>query len=215
MFILERNEGDWMHKITLTGYAINKVRVVDDVLCAFEMEEKGSDNPPKGLPKSTRISYTVFANKKQLKKMGIELNKKPHQKLLIQGEPTLDVPLDICQGEIGVVCFQIQVLPEKTDAQGNQNDQEKKEKIKSAPMQYPKGTQKIIDIDAVVIPNDFQQRLPRAEKIQSIVSYFEKENGFDRPITINEKSSVLEDGYARYLAAKEMGIHKIPIAYIK
>lgn len=199
--------------MTLTGYAINKVRVVDDMLCAFEMEEKGSDNPPKGLPKSTRISYTVFANKKQLKKVGIELNKKPSQKLLIQGEPTLDVPLNICRGEIGVVCFQIQVLPEKNDTQGIQDDQEKK--AKSVPMQYPKGTQKIIDIDTVVIPDDLQQRPPRAEKVQNIVSYFKKKNGFDEPITINEKDSVLEDGYTRYLAAKEMGIHKIPIAYKK
>ena len=32
---------------------------------------------------------------------------------MVQGEPTLDVPVEDCPGEIGVICFQVSVLPEK------------------------------------------------------------------------------------------------------
>jgi hypothetical protein len=32
---------------------------------------------------------------------------------MVQGKPTLNVPVDDCLGEIGVVCFQISVIPEK------------------------------------------------------------------------------------------------------
>ena len=32
---------------------------------------------------------------------------------MVQGEPILDVPVDDCPGEIGVVCFQVSIIPEK------------------------------------------------------------------------------------------------------
>ena len=32
---------------------------------------------------------------------------------MVQREPALDVPVEECPGEIGVVCFQIAIIPEK------------------------------------------------------------------------------------------------------
>ncbi|WP_176586175.1 plasmid stabilization protein, partial [Priestia megaterium] len=51
-----------------------------------------------------------------------------HEKVLIQGEPTLDIPIDECPGEVGVICFQITVLPNKNDKEKNQPDEKKEPK---------------------------------------------------------------------------------------
>jgi len=104
------------HKITLTGTPKTGLRKLkNENIYAFEMEEKGSDNSPKGLPKSGRITYTVFVNPKQIRKAGLENVSIKNYKLLIQGEPTLDIPEEKCPGEIGVITFKIEILPEKQE----------------------------------------------------------------------------------------------------
>ncbi|WJD83676.1 plasmid stabilization protein [Priestia megaterium] len=119
------------HKITLTGSATGPLREYDRYV-AFDMREKGSPSAPKGLKKSTFISYTVFVAKKAFNKTGLTKKSIMHEKVLIQGEPTLDIPIDECPGEVGVICFQITVLPNKNDKEKNQLD-EKKEPIQEAP----------------------------------------------------------------------------------
>ncbi|MBQ4870013.1 plasmid stabilization protein, partial [Priestia megaterium] len=59
-----------------------------------------------------------------------ELTKKSimHEKILIQGEPTLDIPIDECPGEVGVICFQITVLPNKNDKEKNESEAKKEPK---------------------------------------------------------------------------------------
>lgn len=54
---------------------------------------------------------------------------------MVQGKPTLDVPVDDCPGEIGVVCFRISVIPEKQKEavkteKESAKDPEKKEEVK-------------------------------------------------------------------------------------
>ncbi|MGW9019104.1 plasmid stabilization protein [Priestia megaterium] len=102
------------HKMTLTGSATGPLREYDRYV-AFDMREKGSPSAPKGLKKSTFISYTVFVAKKAFNKTGLTKKSIMHEKILIQGEPTLDIPIDECPGEIGIICFQITVLPNKND----------------------------------------------------------------------------------------------------
>ncbi|MGC3792308.1 plasmid stabilization protein, partial [Priestia aryabhattai] len=80
----------------------------------------------------TFISYTVFVAKKAFNKTGLTKKSIMHEKVLIQGEPTLDIPIDECPGEVGVICFQITVLPNKNDKEKNQPD-EKKESKQEAP----------------------------------------------------------------------------------
>ncbi|MBQ4869270.1 plasmid stabilization protein, partial [Priestia megaterium] len=73
-----------------------------------------------------------------------ELTKKSimHEKILIQGEPTLDIPIDECPGEVGVICFQITVLPNKNDKEKNQSDAKKEPKQEaSASSEAPKNTE--------------------------------------------------------------------------
>ncbi|MGX4607958.1 plasmid stabilization protein [Priestia sp. JNUCC 25] len=109
------------HKITLTGSATGPLREYDRYV-AFDMREKGSPSAPKGLKKSTFISYTVFVAKKAFNKTGLTKKSIMQEKILIQGEPTLDIPIDECPGEVGVICFQITVLPNKNDKEKNQSD---------------------------------------------------------------------------------------------
>ncbi|MCJ7983560.1 plasmid stabilization protein [Priestia sp. OVL9] len=115
------------HKITLTGSATGPLREYDRYV-AFDMREKGSPSAPKGLKKSTFISYTVFVAKKAFNKTGLTKKSIMHEKILIQGEPTLDIPIDECPGEIGVICFQITVLPNKNDKEKNESDAKKESK---------------------------------------------------------------------------------------
>ncbi|MGF0198174.1 plasmid stabilization protein, partial [Priestia aryabhattai] len=39
--------------------------------------------------------------------------------------PTLDIPIDECPGEIGIICFQITVLPNKNDKEANESKDKK------------------------------------------------------------------------------------------
>ncbi|WP_129709738.1 plasmid stabilization protein [Priestia megaterium] len=129
------------HKITLTGSATGPLREYDRYV-AFDMREKGSPSAPKGLKKSTFISYTVFVAKKAFNKTGLTKKSIMHEKILIQGEPTLDIPIDECPGEVGVICFQITVLPNKNDKEKNESDAKKEPKQEaSAPSQEQKNTE--------------------------------------------------------------------------
>ena len=115
------------HKMTLTGSATGPLREYDRYV-AFDMREKGSPSAPKGLKKSTFISYTVFVAKKAFNKTGLTKKSIMHEKILIQGEPTLDIPIDECPGEVGVICFQITVLPNKNDKEKNESNDKKEAK---------------------------------------------------------------------------------------
>ncbi|MED4253446.1 plasmid stabilization protein [Priestia megaterium] len=129
------------HKITLTGSATGPLREYDRYV-AFDMREKGSPSAPKGLKKSTFISYTVFVAKKAFNKTGLTKKSIMHEKFLIQGEPTLDIPIDECPGEVGVICFQITVLPNKNDKEKTESDAKKENKQEaSAPSEAQKNTE--------------------------------------------------------------------------
>ncbi|WP_416435526.1 plasmid stabilization protein [Priestia megaterium] len=112
------------HKMTITGSATGPLREYDRYV-AFDMREKGSPSAPKGLKKSTFISYTVFVAKKAFNKTGLTKKSIMHEKILIQGEPTLDIPIDECPGEIGIICFQITVLPNKNEKEANESKDKK------------------------------------------------------------------------------------------
>ncbi|MFE7083426.1 plasmid stabilization protein [Priestia megaterium] len=115
------------HKMTLTGSATGPLREYDRYV-AFDMREKGSPAAPKGLKKSTFISYTVFVAKKAFNKTGLTKKSIMHEKILVQGEPTLDIPIDECPGEIGIICFQITVLPNKNEKEANESNDKKRAK---------------------------------------------------------------------------------------
>jgi len=157
------------HKITLTGSATGPLREYDRYV-AFDMREKGSPSAPKGLKKSTFISYTVFVAKKAFTKTGLTKKSIMHEKILIQGEPTLDIPIDECPGEIGVICFQITVLPNKNDKEKNDSEAKKEPKQEaSASSEAPQKTEskKQEEEQAPVSQPAVKEEKKSAETVQS------------------------------------------------
>ncbi|MBE2978854.1 plasmid stabilization protein [Bacillus megaterium] len=169
------------HKITLTGSATGPLREYDRYV-AFDMREKGSPSAPKGLKKSTFISYTVFVAKKAFNKTGLTKKSIMHEKVLIQGEPTLDIPIDECPGEIGVICFQITVLPNKNDKEANDSKEKKeakqevskdqqevaatKQEEKQAPVSQPVATEtKTIQPEAKEAPVKEKKAAPQKKQL--------------------------------------------------
>ncbi|WP_394514506.1 ParB N-terminal domain-containing protein [Priestia aryabhattai] len=256
------------HKITLTGSATGPLREYDRYV-AFDMREKGSPSAPKGLKKSTFISYTVFVAKKAFNKTGLTKKSIMHEKILIQGEPTLDIPIDECPGEVGVICFQITVLPNKNDKEKNESDakkepkkedsapsqeqknteptkqqeeqvpvsqtvakEEKKEvkpiqpEVQKAPTEekktekkkttlsnQPKGTQDLLNVDDIIVPEEFLKTRPNPEKTQKVIDFVKRTGRLDEPLTIEKGSKILKDGYRRYVVAKTVKMDQVPVVY--
>ncbi|PFK46717.1 plasmid stabilization protein [Priestia megaterium] len=182
------------HKMTLTGSATGPLREYDRYV-AFDMREKGSPSAPKGLKKSTFISYTVFVAKKAFNKTGLTKKSIMHEKILVQGEPTLDIPIDECPGEIGIICFQITVLPNKNDKEANESNDKKeakqevskaqqevaatKQEEKQAPVSQPVATEtKTIQPEAKEAPVKEKKAAPQKKQLptqpkgtQDVVSF--------------------------------------------
>jgi hypothetical protein len=211
------------HKITLTGIPTSALRV-NGTLLSFDMEESGSNAAPKGLPVSKEITYTVFLNTKQLKKAGLDEKNIAGQKLLVQGEPTLDMPIDQCPGEIGVICFQLSVVPEKKEE--SKPEESVKQEIQQALEQVavvveekvepvPEGTEDMIPLESIIVPEGFLLFKPNEQKTQVVID-FVKENGhLDEPITVNKTTLELIDGYRRYVVAQRLKMEQVPVIYEK
>ncbi|WP_050184060.1 ParB N-terminal domain-containing protein [Domibacillus robiginosus] len=208
------------HKITLTGKPMSALRLKKNFY-TFDMEEKGSPAVPKGLPASSTITYTVFINQKQLKKAGLTEENIQNQKIMVQGEPTLDVPVDDCPGEIGVVCFQVSVIPEKQKEAVQEEkepvkEQEKKEEVKAEEQpKGPEGTEDFISLDQIEVPESFLQTRPNPYKTQLVIDYVKQAGILDEPITINRETKVLTDGYRRYIVAEKLEMKTVPVMYEK
>ncbi|MGZ0879488.1 plasmid stabilization protein [Priestia megaterium] len=238
------------HKMTLTGSATGPLREYDRYV-AFDMREKGSPSAPKGLKKSTFISYTVFVAKKAFNKTGLTKKSIMNEKILIQGEPTLDIPIDECPEEIGIICFQITVLPNKNDKEANESKDKKEAKqevaatkqeekqepvakeaetvepeVKEPPVQektaalqhkqlptQPKGTQDIVSFDEIIVPEAFLKTHPNPVKTKEVVEFVKRTGHLDKPLTIENGSKVLKDGYRRYIVAKTVNMDKVPVIY--
>lgn len=209
------------HKITLTGIATSTLRV-DGSLLSFDMEEKGSTAAPKGLPVSKEISYTVFLNSKQLKKAGLDETNLSNTKIMVQGEPTLDMPFDQCPGEIGVICFQLSVIPEKKEVK--KEEENAKQEIQQAVEQVagvveekkervPEGTEDTVPLQSITVPKEFLQFTPNLQKTQIVID-FVKANGYlDEPITLDKATLTLVDGYRRYVVATHLNLKEVPVNY--
>ena len=205
------------HKITLTGKPVSSLRK-KGTYYTFDMEESGTPASPKGLPKGSTITYTVFINEKQLKKAGLTEETIMDQKIMVQGEPALDIPVDDCPGEIGVVCFQVSILPEKRKAiePVNASQESEKEEIKAEEKpKGPEGTEDFVSLNHIVVPEEFLNSTPNPEKTQNVIDHVKRTGYLDEPITINRDTKILTDGYRRYIVAKKVKIDLVPVAYEK
>jgi hypothetical protein len=64
-----------------------------------------------------------------------------------------------------------------------------------------------VAMDKIIIPESFKKTNPRREKLNMIKEYLSEHGEFDKPVVLD--GCLLKDGYARYVAAKELGIKEI------
>lgn len=208
------------HKMTLTGKPVSPLQA-KGAYYTFDMEEKGSPAAPKGLPASSVITYTVFINQKQLKKAGITEENIQDHKVMVQGELTLDVPVEDCPGEIGVVCFQLSVIPEKQkesvqkEIKQAAKEEEKEPVTEDEQPKAPEGTEDFVALDQINVPEEFLQYQPNPHKTQLVIDHVKQSGLLDEPVTINQKTGMLTDGYRRYIVAEKLGMKQVPVRYEK
>ena len=141
---------------------------------------------------------------------------------MVQGEPTLDVPVEDCPGEIGVVCFQVSIIPEKQKekelSKGNQEPEKNEVKAEVKTEEKPKGpegTEDFILLEQISVPETFLNSTPNPEKTQQVIEYVKRIGYLDEPIIINRDTKILSDGYRRYIVAKKAKMNLVPVAYEK
>lgn len=112
-------------KITVTGIPTTPLRMVKALMgkehnatkvYSFEMNESGSPTVAKCLLPGSKIQFTVFINEKQLKKAGLDENNFMENKIMVQGEIAMDLSMDLCPGELGVMANQLQIIPPREKA---------------------------------------------------------------------------------------------------
>ncbi|MDT3765813.1 hypothetical protein [Priestia filamentosa] len=222
------------HKISVTGRPTSSIQDYGKYL-AFDMEEKGSPNAPKGIPfKSNAITYTIVLSQKQFNKLNITQEEFSQRRFLVQGEPCLDIPFEQCTGEIGVICMQIQEIedkgkekkqpkqtPKKGSRANNQEEskpqeeskQEQEKKPEPKPLLVPKGTREWMSLDDIKVPESFLQFTPGIAKQKAVEESIEKNGTVDKPIIINPETYELLDSYSRYYVAKKKKLDCVPVHY--
>lgn len=211
------------HKMTLTGRASSPLRSCRDIF-SFDMEESGSAAAPKGLPLSKPITYTIFLNKKQLNKAGLDSKNLQDHKLIVQGEPTLDIPIDECPGEIGLICFQLSLMSAKEQPESEKSPEAEKvpKEVTEALAQVaaasieeegPRAAEYILPLEDIIVPESFLNSNPNPLKTQAVIDYVKQHGRLDEPIWLNKNTHVLVDGYRRYLVAKQLEIAHVSVSY--
>jgi hypothetical protein len=178
--------------------------------------------PPKDCPLANPL-HTPFFSKKQLTKAGMDEKNIQNVKLLVQGEPTLDIPLDQCPDEIGIICFQISIVPEK--AQKTEKEDPVLQEVNQATEQIaatsepmmllPAGAEDLIPFVSIMVPKEFLLFKPNPKKTQAVIDFVKEHGHLDEPITIKKKTMELVDGYRRYIVAQQLKMKHVPVIYQK
>ncbi|RAS76673.1 hypothetical protein [Priestia endophytica] len=215
------------HKITVTGCPTSSIQDYGKYL-AFDMEEKGSPNAPKGIPfKSNAITYTVVLSLKQFNKLNINQEEFSQRRFVVQGEPCLDIPFEQCTGEIGVICMQIQEIEDKkketkqTPKKGlrvqkseeSKHKEESKQEETKKQILVPIGTRDWIPLEDIKVPEAFLQFTPGMAKQKIVEESIEKNGTVDKPIIIDPETHELLDSYSRYYVAKQKKLDRVPVHY--
>jgi hypothetical protein len=79
----------------------------------------------------------------------------------------------------------------------------------------PDGTEEFILLDQVIVTEEFLNSHPSVEKTQQVINHVKRTGCLDEPITIDRDTTILTDGYRRYLVAKNVRMNLVPIIYEK
>ncbi|WP_253948296.1 hypothetical protein [Priestia megaterium] len=70
-----------------------------------------------------------------------------------------------------------------------------------------------MNFDNIIIPEEFLKTLPNPKKTQKVIDFVKRTGYLDEPLTIEKGSSVLKDGYHRYIVSKTLEMDKVPVVY--
>lgn len=180
------------------------------------MNLEGSATQPKGCPAPSKsIEYTVFVSLKAGRKVELE-KAKPNQKWLIQGEIALDIPMDECPGEIGVIAFQIAPI-EKQNAVNEPSPIEVNEEAAATieasedVLGFP-----TLALSQIRVPEKYEDAWLNPAKTKPVRAWIQKHGRLDKPVDvcIRDGEYWLIDGYRRYAIAKEEGFDEIPVRIV-
>lgn len=168
------------------------------ILWIFDIVENGSSSLPKGLPSGGSLRYTVICKPRTVKK-GLLADEDPdvfqNQRILAIGEVSIsaldeidEIPIKYLQGDIGLLCKEVKTID-------------------------PPYTDTTVKIEKIVVPDLFLETVPREEKRQPVIEYYQERGHFDKPITVHKETMRLVDGYKRYYLAKEWGLKRVPVRY--
>ena len=73
---------------------------------------------------------------------------------------------------------------------------------------------KTYHIGKIKIPEEFTNHPPRPEKVQQKIDYYNEYGQFRRKLRI-DRTGMLYDGYATYLAAQQLGLTQVPVKCVK
>ena len=210
-------------KITITGVRSGKLRK-NDRFYAFEIETGGSANPPKGLPTAaaTLVEYTVFVSLKAGRKAGLE-NAPRDQKWVVQGEPTIDLSVDECPGAIGVIAFQLEAIPARTEkpkpAATVESSTPKKVQTPvepPKPVAPPPAEVHTLPLTEIHVSKKYKRYALNEEKTQPVMEWVKEHGRLDKPIEVrpNNGEYWLMDGYRRYVIAQELGLAEVDVRVV-
>ena len=191
------------HKIIITGHPLRFRDFGEKV--ALDICEKGSSAAPKGLPTSGGIRYTCLMTKKQFSKLQISQDDIKNHRLLIKGEPTLDLSARECSGEIGVIVYEIDI------AKPRENHNSTEDTKTSLPTTA--ADKALINLEEITIPQEFLEKTPSKFKTLPVIEYVRRTGTIDKPVIIDPITKQLVDGYRRYYVAKMFNLKKIPYVY--
>ena len=77
-------------------------------------------------------------------------------------------------------------------------------------VKIPKFNKIMSKIGKILISKEFKRTKPRQEKIDKFIQMYKINGKFDKHIVIN-KNKLLIDGYARYLAAEQLGLKSVEV----
>jgi len=70
----------------------------------------------------------------------------------------------------------------------------------------------VLSVEQIVVDYKFRETQPHPTKIQKAKSFYLANNRFDKPVTLTTHN-ILIDGYARFVAALELGLTEIEVTY--
>ena len=210
-------------KITITGARSGKLRK-NDRYYSFEIETGGSANAPKGLPKAAAavVEYTVFVSLKAGRKAGLE-NATTDQKWVVQGEPTIDLSVEECPGAIGVIAFQLEAIPARTEEPKPKATVEPSAPKKvETPVQPPEPVAPppvevhTLPLTEIHVSKKYERYALNAEKTQLVMEWVKEHGRLDKPIEVrpNNGEYWLMDGYRRYVIAQELGLTEVDVRVV-